>query len=487
MKDGFLKAAALSPALRVADCTYNTAQIIQQLREAAGRGVKLAVFPEFCLTGYTCGDLFLQETLLEGALKALETVRRESEEIAAVIVVGLPLRVKGKLYNVAAVVNAGDVLAFVPKTYIPNYSEFYEQRHFVSADTLSGMENVLIKAADGEPCWVPLVTDTIFQCDEQPLFTFGVEICEDLWVPNPPSTTLAQMGAHIIVNLSASDEIIGKAGYRRDLVRQQSGRLLCAYLYADAGFGESTQDLVFAGHDLIAENGAMLAESRMFEQGIIYADIDLQRLAHERQRMNTFEAVEGGVFSFSLAPAENDLADRTFPRTPFVPANKALRDERCEEILTLQATGLATRLRHTHAKTAVVGLSGGLDSTLALIVLVHAFDMLSLDRKGILSLLLDDRREHTPEQELFLTYVKGLSGVQRIVDGYLGKSQSALVKNLRSNPDSFARTIMQTIYSDARRNGIDHLPSLARELIEPELRRHEAARPKPSPEPKSEE
>ena len=196
------------------------------------------------------------------------------------------------------------------------------------------------------------------------------------------------MGAHIIVNLSASDEIIGKAGYRRDLVRQQSGRLLCAYLYADAGFGESTQDLVFAGHDLIAENGAMLAESRMFEQGIIYADIDLQRLAHERQRMNTFEAVEGGVFSFSLAPAENDLADRTFPRTPFVPANKALRDERCEEILTLQATGLATRLRHTHAKTAVVGLSGGLDSTLALIVLVHAFDMLSLDRKGILAVTM---------------------------------------------------------------------------------------------------
>ncbi len=296
---------------------------------------------------------------------------------------------RGKLYNMAAVVNAGDVLAFVPKTHIPNYSEFYEQRHFVSADTLSGgMESVDIKNADGETVCVPLVTDTIFQCDEQPLFTFGVEICEDLWVPNPPSTALAQMGAHIIVNLSASDEIIGKAGYRRDLVRQQSGRLLCAYLYADAGFGESTQDLVFAGHDLIAENGALLAESKMFSQGIIYADIDLQRLAHERQRMNTFESIEGGVFSFSLAPVENDLADRTFPRTPFVPANKALRDERCEEILTLQATGLATRLRHTHAKTAVVGLSGGLDSTLALIVLVHAFDMLGLDRKGILAVTM---------------------------------------------------------------------------------------------------
>ena len=364
MRDGFIKIAAATPDLHAADCAYNTSEIVKLAKEAAAKGAKLITFPELCLTGYTCGDLFLQETLLEGALDALNTVCRETAELAAVIVVGLPLRVRGKLYNVAAVVNAGDVLAFVPKTHLPNYSEFYEQRHFVSADTLSGgMESVDIKNADGETVCVPLVTDTIFQCDEQPLFTFGVEICEDLWVPNPPSTALAQAGAHIIVNLSASDEIIGKAGYRRDLVRQQSGRLLCAYLYADAGFGESTQDLVFAGHDLIAENGALLAESKMFSQGIIYADIDLQRLAHERQRMNTFESIEGGVFSFSLEPVENDLADRTFPRTPFVPANKALRDERCEEILTLQATGLATRLRHTHAKTAVVGLSGGLDST----------------------------------------------------------------------------------------------------------------------------
>ena len=389
MRDGFIKIAAATPDLHVADCAYNTSEIVKLAKKAAAKGAKLITFPELCLTGYTCGDLFLQETLLEGALDALNTVCRETAELAAVIVVGLPLRVRGKLYNVAAVVNAGDVLAFVPKTHLPNYSEFYEQRHFVSADTLSGgMESVDIKNADGETVCVPLVTDTIFQCDEQPLFTFGVEICEDLWVPNPPSTALAQMGAHIIVNLSASDEIIGKAGYRRDLVRQQSGRLLCAYLYADAGFGESTQDLVFAGHDLIAENGALLSESKMFSQGVIYADIDLQRLAHERQRMNTFASIEGGVFSFSLEPVENDLADRTFPRTPFVPANKALRDERCEEILTLQATGLATRLRHTHAKTAVVGLSGGLDSTLALLVTARAFDMLKIPREKILSVTM---------------------------------------------------------------------------------------------------
>ena len=392
MRDGFIKIAAATPDLHVADCAYNTSEIVKLAKEAAAKGAKLITFPELCLTGYTCGDLFLQETLLEGAMQALGTVCRETAELQAVIVVGLPMRYNGKLYNIAAPIVHGRVLAFVPKTHIPNYSEFYEQRHFYSGKTLDdeGIEakNIGVKTLNEEYNYIHIGNDFIFRCEEQPLFTFGVEICEDLWVPNPPSTALAQMGAHIIVNLSASDEIIGKAGYRRDLVRQQSGRLLCAYLYADAGFGESTQDLVFAGHDLIAENGALLAESKMFSQGIIYADIDLQRLAHERQRMNTFASIEGGVFSFSLEPVENDLADRTFPRTPFVPANKALRDERCEEILTLQATGLATRLRHTHAKTAVVGLSGGLDSTLALIVLVHAFDMLELDRKGILAVTM---------------------------------------------------------------------------------------------------
>ena len=323
MRDGFIKIAAATPDLHAADCAYNTSEIVKLAKEAAAKGAKLITFPELCLTGYTCGDLFLQETLLEGALDALRTVCRETAELAAVIVVGLPLRVRGKLYNVAAVVNAGDVLRSCRKP-------IFRTTRSSTSSVISCLRTPCpaewrawtSRMRTAKTVCVPLVTDTIFQCDEQPLFTFGVEICEDLWVPNPPSTTLAQMGAHIIVNLSASDEIIGKAGYRRDLVRQQSGRLLCAYLYADAGFGESTQDLVFAGHDLIAENGALLAESKMFSQGIIYADIDLQRLAHERQRMNTFESIEGSVFSFSLEPVENDLADRTFPRTPFVPANK---------------------------------------------------------------------------------------------------------------------------------------------------------------------
>ena len=385
MQDGFVKIAAATPDLRVADCAYNASEIVKQAKQAAAKGAHLVVFPELCLTGYTCGDLFLQRTLLDGALAALDTVRRETAELNAAVVVGLPLVQQGKLFNVAAVLCGGKIEGVVPKQFIPNYSEFYEARHFVSGAgvpfqtiSLLGQDTLF---AGGEPL--------VFQCADMPEFTLGVEICEDLWVANPPSTRLAQAGATVIVNLSASDEIIGKASYRRDLVRQQSARLLCAYLYADAGFGESTQDLVFAGHDLIAENGALLAESRLFDRGVIYADIDVQRLTHERRRMNTFVTEQNPmVAALPVHPGANDLTDRTFPRTPFVPASKALRDERCEEILCLQATGLATRLRHTHAKTAVVGLSGGLDSTLALIVLVHAFDMLGLDRKGILAVTM---------------------------------------------------------------------------------------------------
>ena len=385
MQDGFVKIAAATPDLRVADCAYNASEIVKLARQAAAKGAHLVVFPELCLTGYTCGDLFLQRTLLDGAVASLDTVCRETAALNAAVVVGLPLVHQGKLFNVAAVLCGGKIEGIVPKQFIPNYSEFYEERHFVSGAgvpfqtiSLLGQDTLF---AGGEPL--------LFQCADMPEFTLGVEICEDLWVANPPSTRLAQAGATVIVNLSASDEIIGKASYRRDLVRQQSARLLCAYLYADAGFGESTQDLVFAGHDLIAENGALLAESKLFDRGVIYADIDVQRLTHERRRMNTFVTEQNpAVAALPVHPGANDLADRTFPRTPFVPASKALRDERCEEILSLQATGLATRLRHTHAKTAVVGLSGGLDSTLALIVLVHAFDMLGLDRKGILAVTM---------------------------------------------------------------------------------------------------
>ena len=292
---GFIRLCAATPPCRVANPRANAAAILAQYREAAQNGAALAVFPELCLTGYTCGDLFLHDRLVRGALEGLKAVLEKTREVDMLIVVGLPVADGNCLYNCEAVLQGGHVLGVVPKTHLPNYAEFYELRQFAPA-----FEGRRALHRFGEE--IPFAADLLFACRELPEFVVGVEICEDLWVPNPPSTALAQMGAHIIVNLSASDEIIGKAGYRRDLVRQQSGRLLCAYLYADAGFGEATQDLVFAGHDLIAENGALLAESKMFSQGIIYADIDLQRLPHERQRMNTFESIECGVFAFSLEP-----------------------------------------------------------------------------------------------------------------------------------------------------------------------------------------
>ena len=248
MQDGFVKIAAATPDLRVADCAYNASEIIEQAKQAAAKGARLIVFPELCLTGYTCGDLFLQQTLLDGALDALETVREETAKLDAAVIVGLPLRVCGKLFNVAAVLCDGYIDGIVPKQCIPNYSEFYEQRHFTSG---AGLPFQAISVC-GQDTRFAGGTPMVFVCNAMPELTFGVEICEDLWAPEPPSAKLAQAGAHIIVNLSASDELVGKADYRRDLVRQQSGRLLCAYLYADAGFGESTQDLVFAGHNLIA-------------------------------------------------------------------------------------------------------------------------------------------------------------------------------------------------------------------------------------------
>ena len=387
MKDGFIKVAAATPALRVADTAHNAAGIIKLAKEAAGKGAQLIVFPELCLTGYTCGDLFLQDTLLRGALEALETVLRETASLDLLLIVGLPFSWEGKLYNVAAALERGDVLGLVPKQNLPNYAEFYEQRHFTSG---KGVEaDIRLRLPGGRVLeGVPFGGVQVWRHADMPEFAVGVEICEDLWVPEPPSAALARAGATVIVNLSASDEVVGKAAYRRELVKSQSARLLCAYVYADAGAGESTQDLVFAGHDLIAENGALLAESRRFSGGAIYADIDLGRLMHDRRRMNTYAAAPCRQMEFYLPQRDCDLADRVFPRTPFVPADREKLHERCEEILTIQATGLASRLRHTNAKAAVVGLSGGLDSTLALIVMVHAFDQLGLDRKGILAVTM---------------------------------------------------------------------------------------------------
>ena len=382
MKDGFLKAAALSPALRVADCAYNTEQILQELRAASARGVKLAVFPEFCLTGYTCGDLFLQRTLQQGALTGLQTLLDASRELDVVALVGLPLLVRGKLYNCAAVLCRGRLLGLVPKTYLPNYGEFYEKRQFTPGST--EVETLTVCGQQ-----VPFGTSLLFRCREMPSFVLGVEICEDLWSALPPSTFHALAGATVIANLSASDETVGKAEYRRALVSNQSARLLCGYLYASAGHGESTQDMVFAGHDLIAENGTLLSETKPFAGGYAETELDCQRMESERARNTSFEPAADGytTVEFSL-PLTETVLTRWVDPTPFVPHNQQLRAERCELILKMQADGLAKRLDHAHAKTAVIGISGGLDSCLALLVAVRACKVLGRDAKDIVALTM---------------------------------------------------------------------------------------------------
>ncbi len=403
MKHGWMKVTAATPSLRVADTEYNAAEIVTQARRAAKEGSALCVFPELCLTGYTCGDLFLQQPLLDGALAALETVREGTEGLDMVVVVGLPLRDGASLYNCAAVLCGGEILGIVPKQHLPNYAEFYEARHFTSG---SGQAVRILEVLGRE---VFFGADLLFTCRELHNFVLGVEICEDLWTAGTASARLAEAGATVIANLSASNELAGKAAYRRELVRGQSGRLICGYVYADAGFGESTQDLVFAGHNLIAENGALLAESKRFESGMISSEFDLERLAHDRRRCNTFGKVCEEIASIPFDLTLRDTAlTRRIPRTPFVPEGEELLAERCEEILNLQATGLASRLRHTHTKTAVIGLSGGLDSTLALIVTVHAFDRLGLKRKGI----------HAVTMPCFGTTARTKSNALRLAEEY---------------------------------------------------------------------
>ena len=388
MKDGFIKVACASPDVHVADCDYNATQIIDKIKEAYSNGAKLIAFPELSITGYTCGDLFLQDTLLNSAKKSLRDILQATKDLDIVSIVGLPYVVNGKLYNCGAVIHCGYLLGMVPKTYIPNYSEFYEARLFTSG---KNVHTTIEFDEDGDGEAIITFGQMVFRCEDVPEFCFGVEVCEDLWVNSTPSEKLAENGATLIVNLSASDEIIGKAKYRRTLIKAKSGALLSAYMYADASIGESTTDMVFAGHNIIAENGSILAESKLFQNGITYADIDVLRLTHERRRSTTFE-VDNSVSPYDhstidskyfVMPTIETNLTRKFSKTPFVPSSKDDLSKRCEEILAIQSVGLMTRLRHIGCKTAVIGLSGGLDSTLALIVTVHAFDMLRLDRKGI--------------------------------------------------------------------------------------------------------
>ena len=382
MNYGFIKACAVSPALRVADCPYNAQKTIEAMQQAAEDGCQLTVFPELGLTGYTCGDLFLQQPLLDAAEAALREILKASEALQLVALVGLPVTVDAKLYNCAAVICQGALLGLVPKSHIPNYGEFYEKRHYCAAP--AGVKEISFAGQK-----TLFGTKLLFRCETMQAFTLAVEICEDLWAPLPPSTAHALAGATVLANLSASDETVGKAEYRRALVSQQSARLLCAYLYADAGHGESTTDMVFSGHNLIAENGALLAESRPFSQALACTELDLGRLLAERRRNTSFEPVTDGyeTVSFDLPLREIPLTRYISP-TPFVPADGGARAERCELILQMQADGLAKRIEHAHAKTAVIGISGGLDSCLALLVAVHAMKKLNRPMADILAVTM---------------------------------------------------------------------------------------------------
>lgn len=384
MRDGFVKVAAGTPEIKVADCAYNARQCVALIEEAAEQGVKVLCLPELCLTGYTCGDLFLQETLLSGAEDALKTVLEATREVDMLIAAGLPVRYNHKLFNCAAVLCKGELLGVVPKVNIPNYSEFYEARWFASGREL-GETDFCIPLAGQEP---EFSTGLIFRCANYPLLTVGVEICEDLWVADTPATRLAAGGATLILNPSASNEIVGKDSYRRTLLAATSGRLACGYVYANAGWGESSTDLIYAGHSMVAENGAILTERR-FDTGLAVTEVDLQKLAHERQRMSTFPADAPEIYPnyFELEVGETALT-RPVGKNPFVPADHGDRAERCREILTLSALGLKKRLAHTHAKTAVVGLSGGLDSTLALLITARAMAMLDRPMSDIVAITM---------------------------------------------------------------------------------------------------
>jgi NAD+ synthase (glutamine-hydrolysing) len=372
MFDGFIKTAAATPEIKVADCEYNKNEIISLVKEAKANNVKILVFPELCVTSYTCQDLFFQQALLDGALTALGEIVKATENTDMLTAVGCPLRFEGELYNCAVVIKDGEVLGVVPKKFLPNYNEFYEMRHFTAAP--EGEHDIVLFGKSA-----PFGLNILFECRQIPELVFAVELCEDLWAADPPSTYLALGGATIVANLSASNETIGKDSYRRSLVSGQSARLLCGYVYASAGNGESTQDLVFGGHDIIAENGVVLNESELYTNGLTISEIDVQRLAFERRKNTSFDGRSHANMrrvSFDMNVSETALT-RHFEAAPFVPSSADEKDKRCRSILSMQAHGLAKRILHTNCKTPVIGISGGLDSTLALLVCAETMKLLN--------------------------------------------------------------------------------------------------------------
>ena len=383
MKNGFVKVAAATPDIRVADVEFNTQNIINAMEEAQKNGAKILVFPELCVTGYTCSDLFDHSVLLKASRKALLEIAENTNDKDMLVFVGAPLEVNGKLYNVAAAMNQGEIIGFTTKTFLPNYGEFYEMRQFTPGPQI-------VREITFEGKKIPFGPQILFQAEGMEELVVAAEICEDVWSPIPPSIQAALEGATVIVNCSASDETIGKDTYRRALISGQSARLISGYIYANAGEGESTTDLVFGGHNIIAENGTILKESSRYVNEIIYSELDLQRITGERRKNTTFQPLDEETLvrvPFTVEETKTFLT-RTFPKKPFVPSDEQTRAQRCEEILTIQAMGLKKRLAHTNARTAVVGISGGLDSTLALLVTARAFDMLGRDKKDIIAVTM---------------------------------------------------------------------------------------------------
>lgn len=402
MRHGFVKVAAVTPDIRVADCIFNGDSIIKEMKYCADRGVKIAVFPELSITGYTCGELFLQERLLSSALNTLKRIIKASWGMDMLTFVGLPFETDGKLYNVAAVFKDGELLGMVPKKYIPNYSELYEARHFAPCVG----ENRLLDWKENKSGYTYFGNKLVFENKDIKNLKIAAEICEDLWVVIPPSNYHVMAGATIIANLSASPEIMGKQEYRRNLVQGQSARLNAGYIYATTGEGESTTDLVFGGHNLICEDGIILAEKERFKNGTIITEIDIDKLTYERRKMNTceiagWENYDFIDFSFEKIYMTDYNADgikekmliethleRKFPKSPFVPENKEESDSNSEDVITIQALGLKKRMAHVGCKYVVIGLSGGLDSTLAVLVACRTMDMSGISRENVIAVTM---------------------------------------------------------------------------------------------------
>ena len=384
-KYGYLRVGAIVPSLEVGNVQKNTLEIIEQIKKASLEQVQIVTTPELSLTGYTCSDLFFQDVLLEESILGLEKLLESTKDLDIISIIGLPIKIKNKLYNCAVVIQKGKILGAVPKSYLPNYNEFYEKRWFESGIGLNEKITLLGQT-------VPVTTDLLFQDEEDSTYTFAIEICEDLWSSNPPSTRHAESGAIVIFNLSASNEIIGKYEFRKNLIVSQSARTISSYVYASSGVNESTTDILFSGSALICEDGSILKENKRFDfaSNMIYTDVDIKRLLNNRYRNTTYQNVlenDHTIVKVSIKDNVTALV-RTYPEYPFVPKNELRRNERCEEIFNIQSCALAKRLKHIGTKKTVIGISGGLDSTLAFLVIVSAYQKLGIDNSNIIAITM---------------------------------------------------------------------------------------------------